>query len=73
MENINKIVFDEVTRIIDEDILNVFNGGESDPDIIPMLDLELETILVKTIIRFKRQSPEAKNGNVIRRLKKNKL
>jgi hypothetical protein len=70
MDNINKLVFDEVNRIIDEDILNVLNGGEPNPDIIPMLDLELETILVKTIIRFKRQSPEAKNGNMIKRLKK---
>ena len=70
MENINKIVFDEVNRIIDEDILNQLNGGEPDPDIIPMLDLELETIIVKSRWRWRRQTPQAKNDNVVRRLKR---
>ena len=70
MGNINKIVFDEVTRMIDEDILNQLNGGEPDPDIIPMLDMELETIIVKSKVRWRKHTPQAKNDNVVKRLKR---
>ena len=28
-----KLLWEEITRVIDEDILNQLNGGESNPDI----------------------------------------
>ena len=34
---IRKLLFKEITIIIDEDIINQLNGGEPNPDIQPMI------------------------------------
>ena len=35
-KRLRKLVWDEITRIIDEDILNQLNGGKPNPDIQPI-------------------------------------
>ena len=35
-KRLRKLIWNEITNIIDEDILNQLNGGEPNPDIQPM-------------------------------------
>lgn len=41
-KRLQKLVWVEITRVIDEDILNQLNGGEPNPDINPFEGREIK-------------------------------
>ena len=51
-KRLRKLLWEEITRVIDEDILNQLNGGESNPDIETFKTKYYETIYRRTSKKF---------------------